>query len=144
MKEMIIMYETTITILKGDNEPLICADFVSLYLEQALQETGIDYYDEEPQRPNNMLREFFNIKKNFVYILEEHSHRYERLVKSIEKMQYSNYTEIIRTNGEMDDAREELYNIIKDMGKIEAIISTLLLFREDKNIDNSYLTIERK
>lgn len=144
MKEMIIMYETTITIFKKDNKPLISADFVSPYLEQALQETGIDYYDEEPQCPNNMLREFYNIKKNFVYILEEHSHCHERMVRTEEKMRYANYTEMIKYNAYEDDSREELYNIIKDIGKIEVIKSTLFLFREEKDFDNFYLKVDRK
>lgn len=144
MKEMIKMYETTITIFKKNNEPLICANFVSPYLEQTLQQTGVDYYDDEPQHLINMLREFFNIEKNFGYILEEHTYRYERFIQNAEKIRYGNYTEMIKFSAEMDSAREELYNIIKDAGKIEAIKDTLFLFREDKDINNFYLTIERK
>lgn len=138
------MYEIIITIFKENNEPLVRADFMSLYLEQALQETGIDYYDDEPQHPINMLREFFKIEKNFGYIIEEHTHRYERFIQNAERIRYDNYTEMIKVSAEMDSAREELYNIIKDIGKIETIKSTLSLFREDKNIDNFYLTIERQ
>ena len=137
------MYGTTTTIFKENNEPLICANFVSQYLEQTLQETGVDYYDE-PQHPINMLREFFNIEKKFWLYIEEHTHRYERFIRNAERIRYGNYTKMIKVSAEIDSAREELYNIIKDVGKIEAIKSTLSLFRENKNIDNFYLTIERK
>lgn len=144
MKEMTNMYgTTTITIFNENNKPLICANFESPYLEQALQRTGIDYYDDTPQYPTNMLREFFDIEENFGYIIEEHSHRHERMVRTEEKMRYANYTEMIKYNAYMDDSREELYNIIKDIGKIEAIKSTLFLFQEDKNFNNFYLKVER-